>query len=169
MTSSAKPLIALAIAASFAITPVAGVTAAAAADALPQPVEDALTAALMDEYHAEAFYSAVLDRFGQVRPFANIIRAEQNHARIIATLMTTYGMTVPENPLLDSPDIAAAVPATLGAACSVGVEAESENAALYDDMLLPAVAGYADITAALEHLRDASQNMHLPAFQRCAS
>jgi hypothetical protein len=169
MTSSAKPLIALAIAGSFAIAPMADVTAAAAADALPQPVEEALTAALMDEYHAEAFYSAVLDQFGQVRPFANIIRAEQNHARIIATLMMTYGMAVPENPLLDTAEIAAAVPATLGAACSVGVTAEIDNAALYDDKLLPAVAGYDDITAALEHLRDASQNMHLPAFQRCAS
>lgn len=169
MTSSTKPLIALAIGASFALAPMAGVAAASAADALPQPVEDALTAALMDEYHAEAFYNAVLDRFGQVRPFANIIRAEQNHARIIATLMTSYGMSVPENPMLGSAEIAAAVPATFGAACSVGVKAEIDNAALYDGKLLPAVAGYPDITAALEHLRDASQNMHLPAFQRCES
>ena len=164
MTSPAKTIVAIAIAAGIAATPMAS----AAADALPATVQDALTAALMDEYHAEAFYAAVLDRFGQVRPFANIIRGEQNHARIIATLMDSYGMAVPENTLLESAEIAAAVPASFGAACTIGVQAEIDNAALYDDKLLPAVSGYADITAALVHLRDASQNMHLPAFERCA-
>ena len=118
MTSPAKAIIAIAIAAGIAVTPVASINTASAADALPQAVQDALTSALMDEYHAEAFCAAVLDRFGQVLPFANVIRAEQNHARIIATLMTTYGMAVPDNTLLDSAEIAAAVPTTFGAACT---------------------------------------------------
>jgi hypothetical protein len=167
MSSHARTVIAIAVAVGVAAVPLTGITAASAADSLPQAVQDALTTALMDEYHAEAFYDAVLDRFGQVRPFANIIRAEQNHANVIITLMKAYGMAIPENTLLGSADVAAAVPATLGAACSVGVQAEIDNAALYDGKLLPAVSGYADITFALENLRDASQNMHLPAFQRC--
>lgn len=168
MTFRERAVIALAVAASVAAVPLASITAASAADPLPQAVQEALTSALMDEYHAEAFYDAVLDRFGQVRPFVNIIRAEQNHASAIITLMRTYGMAVPENTLLGSAEVAAAVPATLGAACAVGVQAEMDNAGLYDGKLLPAVVGYADITFALENLRDASQNMHLPAFQRCA-
>ncbi len=169
MSYRSKTLIAMAIAVGVAVAPLTSITLALAADALPQSVQDALTAALMDEYHAEAFYGAVLDRFGQVRPFANIIRAEQNHASAIIALMNAYGMAIPDNTLLGSADVAAVVPATLGDACSVGVQAEIDNAALYDSKLLPAVSGYADITFALENLRDASQNMHLPAFQRCAT
>lgn len=169
MTFRERALIALAVAASVAVVPLASVTAASAADPLPKAVQEALTSALMDEYHAEAFYDAVLDQFGQVRPFVNIIRAEQNHASAIITLMQAYGMATPENTLLGSAEVAAAVPATFGAACAVGVQAEMDNAGLYDGKLLPAVVGYADITFVLENLRDASQNMHLPAFQRCAT
>jgi hypothetical protein len=168
MTFRERAVIALAVAASVAAVPLASVTAASAADPLPHAVQETLTSALMDEYHAGAFYDAVLDRFGQVRPFVNIIRAEQNHASAIITLMRARGMAVPEITILGSAEVAAAVPETFAAACAVGVQAEMDNAGLYDGKLLPAVVGYADITFALENLRDASQNMHLPAFQRCA-
>ncbi|WP_205747892.1 DUF2202 domain-containing protein [Devosia sp. FKR38] len=167
MTHHINAVIVLSLAATFA-APLASTTTVSAGEALPQTVQAALTSALMDEYHAEAFYSAVLERFGQVRPFANIIGSEQYHASKVAALMTAYGMDVPANTQLGSAEIAAAVPATLGAACAIGVQAEIANAALYDDNLLPAVSGFNDITVVLEYLRDASQNNHLPAFQRCA-
>jgi AcrR family transcriptional regulator len=53
----------------------------------------------------------------------------------------------------------------------VGVvtEAEIANRDLYDRQLLPAVAAYSDITLVMQRLRDASENNHLPAFQRCVS
>jgi|GEM_PF-2355161 len=38
-------------------------------------LEDALHAALDDEYHARATYRAVPDAFDEVRPFINIERA----------------------------------------------------------------------------------------------
>ena len=166
MPKSSKSLSGLVLAALLA-APVLAPATAAAASPLPQPVQDALQAALMDEYHAEAFYAAVIDRFGNYRPFANIIRAEQTHAGEIIALMNQYGIEAPANTLLDSAEIRAAVPATFGEACAIGVSAEIDNAGLYDDRLLPAVAGYDDITAVLTALRDASQTKHLPAFQRC--
>ena len=168
MKSSTRTATALIVAATLAATPVLTAIPANAASTLPQSVQDALTAALMDEYHAEAFYAAVMDKFGTVRPFANIIRAEQQHASYVIDLMKTYGMTVPANTQLGSAEIAAVVPASIGEACSVGVEAEIANKDLYDGQLLPVVSGYADITQVLIALRDASQNMHLPAFERCA-
>ena len=148
--------------------PVLGAGVASAASTLPQSVQDALTAALQDEYHAEAFYDAVMDKFGTTRPFSNIIRAEQNHQAWLIDLMHTYGMSVPANADLGSAEIAAAVPASIGDACALGVQAEIDNAGLYDDTLLPAVTAYPDITAVFERLSAASQNQHLPAFQRCA-
>ena len=167
MTMIKKTAAAL-IAASLIAAPVLSATAANAADPLPQPVQDALIAALQDEYHAEAFYDAVMDKFGSTRPFSNIIRAEQNHQAWLIGLMKAYGMDVPANTALGSAEIAAAVPATFGGACALGVQAEIDNAGLYNDALLPAVGAYPDITATFERLSAASTNMHLPAFQRCA-
>jgi hypothetical protein len=149
--------------------PVMTALPASAAGTLPQSVEDALTAALMDEYHAEAFYDAVIAKFGATRPFSNVIRSEQMHANAIADLMRNYGMSVPQNAQLGSAEIAAAVPATLSAACSIGVQAEIDNAGLYEGKLLPAVDDYPDIATTFQVLRDASQNMHLTAFERCAA
>ena len=148
--------------------PVLGTSAASAASTLPQPVQDALTAALQDEYNAQAFYAAVMDKFGTTRPFSNIILAEQMHESWVIDLMKTYGMSVPDNTAFGSAEVAASVPATIGDACAVGVQAEIDNAALYDNRLLPAVTAYPDITAVFEQLSAASQNQHLPAFQRCA-
>ncbi|WP_319497169.1 DUF2202 domain-containing protein [uncultured Cohaesibacter sp.] len=141
----------------------------AADSSVPQPVAEALATALQDEYHAEAFYDAVMEKFGAVRPFANIIRAEQMHQAILIDSMTQYGVDIPANTELKSAGIRAAVPVTLAEACAMGVTAEIDNAGLYTDRLLPAVKGYADITAAFTALSDASQQKHLPAFQRCAA
>lgn len=132
-------------------------------------LEQALNEALHDEYHAEAFYAAVMDRFGTVRPFANIIRSERNHAAQIAALMKANGFTVPANDLLGSKEMAAAVPATLSQACAAAVKAEIDNRDLYAKKLLPAVAGNPDVTATFQRLERASAQNHLPAFQRCAA
>lgn len=141
---------------------------ASAASNVPQPVEEALITALQDEYHAEAFYDAVMEKFGPVRPFSNIIRAEQMHQSALIDIMQHYGVAIPANTELKSSEIRAAVPATLGEACSIGIQAEIDNAGLYQDKLLPAVTAYPDITTIFKALSDASQQKHLPAFQRCA-
>lgn len=139
-----------------------------ASTTLPAAVRAALLEALDDEYKAYAAYAAILDRFGEVRPFANIIEAEQRHATALIALMRKYGMEVPDNPYLTGDKPLPPLPASVEEACRQGVEAEVENAALYRDRLLPAVAGYADITRVMTNLSEASANNHLPAFQRCA-
>ena len=122
----------------------------------------ALYRALDDEYKALATYQSVMATFGQVRPFVNIARAEQNHISALVTLFERYSLPVPEN------DWAGQVPQfeSLAAACQAGVQAEIENAALYDELF--ASVDHADITRIFQQLRDASQEQHLPAFQRCA-
>lgn len=159
------PLKTLALAAALA----AAMAPMAQAATLSDDARAALEAGLADEYHAEAFYAAVMDKFGDVRPFVNIIRAEQTHSGAIAAVMETYGLTVPPNDQLNDPKVVASVPATLAAACAIGVDAEIANRDLYDAKLIPAVADYPDIKVVFQNLRDASQNNHLPAFQRCAA
>ena len=164
-----KPVIPLALTAALAATlATAALAPAVAATPLTGEARAALEAGIADEYRAEAFYAAVMDKFGAVRPFANIIRAEQMHAAMLIDVMKTYGMTPEPNPWLGSAEIAAMVPATVGEACAMGVTAEIDNKDLYDGRLIPAVAAYPDIKVVFENLRDASQMNHLPAFQRCA-
>jgi len=129
----------------------------------------ALGSALQDERHAEAFYAAVMAKFGDARPFSNIIEAERQHEAMLIGLYETYGVAVPENGYTTGALEAPMAPETLVEACKIGVEAEIANRDLYDGNLLPAVAAYPDITLVMQRLRDASEENHLPAFQRCAN
>lgn len=130
---------------------------------LSDVAKQALIRALDDEYKASATYQSVLQKLGSVRPFSMIIRAEEQHISSLKALFDKYGVTIPENSF--SPTVSALE--TLQAACQVGVDAEIANAALYRDELLPAVKEYVDITSVFTNLMNASQNRHLPAFDRC--
>lgn len=125
-------------------------------------LHDALSAALDDEYKAIATYEAVLSAFGPVRPFVNIVEAERRHAAALLRQFDRRGLTPPADRWRGR----IAAPASVAAACAAGVEAEVENAALYD-RLLSAVADDAEVTRVFVALRDASQQRHLPAFRRC--
>jgi hypothetical protein len=129
----------------------------------------ALGSALQDERHAEAFYAAVMTKFGNARPFSNIIQAERRHEAMLIGLYETYGVAIPENGYAIGAMEDPAAPETLVDACKIGVEAEIANRDLYDGQLLTAVATYPDITLVMQRLRDASEENHLPAFQRCVN
>lgn len=121
-----------------------------------------LTAALDDEYQARATYTQVIADFGDVRPFSNIVHAEDRHARALISIFERYGIPVP-------PDTwPGRVPryASLHAACEAGVEGEIANAALYDEVL--SGTDRADIIEVYRNLQEASQQRHLLAFRRCA-
>ena len=51
--------------------------------------------ALEDERKAEATYAAVIEKFGPVRPFSNIIEAEQRHAAALERQLARLGIDVP--------------------------------------------------------------------------
>lgn len=137
----------------------------AGAEAAPQFNEktlEAMVEALNDGRRSEAQYQAVMEKFGEVRPFLNIAQAERRHQAMLLELFEKYKIEVPEN---NFPEEIA--PATVRAACEAGVHSEKENVALYDkflkDMKEP------DIRVVFTKLRDASEFHHLPAFERCAT
>ena len=130
---------------------------------LSTSVKDALNQAINDEYKAYSTYESVIKKLGNVRPFSMIIRAEEQHISALKSIYDKYGLTVPENTLAKK----ITAPSTLSQACQTGVDAEIANAALYRDKLLPAVTDYPDITQVFENLMNASQQKHLPAFERC--
>lgn len=122
---------------------------------------DAMNMAIQDEYKAEQTYEEVMKKFGDVRPFSNIINAEIRHSTAIAQLFMKYGMDVP-----DPQTFVIEIPDTLQAACSEGVAAEKANIALYEE-LLPQLS-QPDVLQVFQNNMAASQDKHLPAFSRCA-
>jgi rubrerythrin len=119
--------------------------------------------ALDDERKAEATYAAVIERFGPVRPFSNIILAEQRHSRAIERQLSRLGFEVPPNQWTGK----VGAPPHLVAACEMAVRAEIENIAFYD-RLIPQIKDPA-VRQVLKNLQRASRENHLPAFQRCLS
>ncbi len=122
----------------------------------------ALREALDDEYKARATYQGVIDRFGPVRPFVNIIEAEERHANALLRLFERFGIEPPKDRWAGQ----VPAPSSLAEACKAGVEAEIENAAVYARLL--AQVSDARVRDVLTRLQQASQQRHLPAFRRCA-
>lgn len=121
-----------------------------------------LDAAINDEYRARDTYQGVIDTFGNIRPFTNIKRAEEQHIGWLVGLYQQYGISVPGDSVGGLP-----TPVTIAASCSLGVQAEIENADMYVG-LLAGTTNYPDIQDVFTRLRDASLYQHLPAFQKCA-
>lgn len=122
----------------------------------------AMSAGLEDELTALAVYNGVIEQFGEVRPFVNIVRSEQQHADAWLFMYERYGVMVPEAPTVNVPTFD-----TLADACQFGVDAEINNAALYDAQMA-AFADYPDLAQVATALRNASEYNHLVAFQNCA-
>ena len=130
---------------------------------LSDEAKSAVLAAIDDEYKAHATYSAVIEKLGSVRPFIMIIRAEEQHIASLKAILDKYGIATPSDPWSGK----VVTPDTVAAACQIGADAEIANAALYRNDLLPKVTSYADITSVFTNLMNASQDHHLPAFERC--
>ncbi|MBK9163202.1 MAG: DUF2202 domain-containing protein [Acidobacteria bacterium] len=110
---------------------------------------------------AIAIYQQVNREFNDPRPFVNIVRAEMRHADMLKALFTKYGMEIPENPWPGN------VPTykSVAEACKAGVEAEILNRDLYTRLFK--TTERQDILDTYRALQRASEENHLPAFQRC--
>jgi len=97
-----------------------------------------------------------------LRPFVNIRDAEARHAQALTQLFTRYGLPVPTNTW---PGRVRRY-ASLQEACEAAVAAEIANGEMYERLL--GATQRTDILTVLSNLQQASQQRHLPAFQRCA-
>lgn len=127
-------------------------------------VKEALDTMMQDEYRTEQVYLRVLRDFGEMRPFSNLVRAEQRHSAAIAALYRVRGLPVPT-----SRWSAEDVPAyrSVREACTAAVKGELENIALYDRYLERPLPD--DVRETFEYNRRASAEHHLPALRRCVA
>ena len=121
-------------------------------------VEQMLTYAIQDEYLARAEYELIIAEYGSIRPFTNIMAAEERHIEWVTELFNEYGYPLPE----DTADMHVVLPEDLKSSFETGVQAEIDNIAMYESFLqedLPA-----DVQDLFERLKGASEN-HLRAFR----
>jgi hypothetical protein len=123
-------------------------------------LEEMLTYAIQDEYLAQAEYIAIIETFGEIRPFTNIVSAEQTHIDLLLPLFAAYGIEVPANTAADS----VIIPDSITSALATGVEAEKANIAMYEAFLAQADLPE-DVAAVFTSLLNGSYN-HLAAFSK---
>jgi hypothetical protein len=104
----------------------------------------------------------VIKDFGEVRLFINIRDAEGRHINALLTLFARYGVSVPPNAWVGRvkrfPNVQAA--------CKAPVVGEIANGEMYERLLK--LTNWPDILTILGNLQEASQQRHLPEFQRCS-
>ena len=121
-------------------------------------VEQMLTYAIQDEYLARAEYELIIGEYGSIRPFTNIMSAEERHIEWVTEMFDKYGYSLPK----DTSSLHVALPADLKSSFETGVQAEIDNIAMYESFLAEDLP--ADVRDLFERLKEASEN-HLRAFR----
>ena len=136
-----------------------GIGAAAAVPGTLDADEQAiLDEFLLDEHKALAMYESIMAEFGEIAPFVSIAKAEEQHIIALERVYARYDLPLPEPTELEIPSFASPEEAA-----AAGVQAEIDNAALYDRLL--SGIDNPDVVRVATNLRNASLNNHLPAFQ----
>ena len=94
-------------------------------------VEQMLTYAIQDEYLARAEYELIIEEYGSIRPFTNIMAAEERHIEWVTELFDDYGYRLPK----DTAHMYVVLPKDLKSSLETGVQAEIDNIAMYESFL----------------------------------
>ena len=87
---------------------------------------------------AQASYRVIIQKFGDIRPFINIVEAEGRHIQALLPLFEKYEFDVPEDTWARRVE----APENILQACQIGVEAEIDNADLYNKLLADTLVLY---------------------------
>ncbi|MFC2055082.1 DUF2202 domain-containing protein [Chloroflexota bacterium] len=123
---------------------------------------EGLVRAIEEEFGAQALYQSVLEKFGNVTPFNDIVLSEARHASALINQAQKYGIQVPEFPSSEG------LPAfdTVTETCLAGVDAEIADAELYDELM--SFTTNSALIRVYINLQKASLDSHLPAFEDCS-
>lgn len=128
---------------------------------LSEPVKRGIERALIDERLLEASHALAQAKHGNVAPFRNITRAEQQHQRALEDLLMAHRAEVPGERPSGKP-----TGSTLAEACDIASQLERRNVALYEELLATDLP--ADVRCVFEQLQRASRDNHEAAFSRCS-
>lgn len=131
-----------------------------------------LTEGLKEEYMAHATYAAINVKFGNKRPFSNIVRAEEKHKQVFIKLFEARKFEIPKDTYVqgksestDDYNKRLNIPETWKGALELGLKIENEDVKFLGDALkspdLPQ-----DVKASFEQLLKVSRDNHADAFKR---
>lgn len=128
--------------------------------AFDEPIlNQTLRIAMYDEFHAYEVYKKIVEKFGFVAPFTNILQAEEQHIKELESLHVKYDVEFPLNDWAQRLQ----APNSLKESYEIGVAAEIDNIAMYSHLLENSINP--DIKDMFYRLQAASYNNHLPAFR----
>lgn len=122
-------------------------------------VADMLNYAIQDEYLARGEYVAIMGKFGEINPYANIKKSEDTHIAYLTELYIAYDLAMP----MDDSKSHLVIPTDLQEAAKTGVQAEIDNIAMYESFLGQSLP--LDVLEVFTSLKNASES-HLAAFQK---
>lgn len=122
-------------------------------------LEKMLLYALQDEYLARGEYEAIMNEYGSIRPYSNIMKAEETHIEYLREIYAAYGIEFPS----DTSEEHIVLPASLLEAARTGVQAEIDNIAMYEKFLKEELPD--DVRDVFEALMKGSES-HLSAFTK---
>jgi rubrerythrin len=146
-----------------AVVPVALMASQPSEDA-GNSIQKALDRAIDDERHAIAFYTAVMAKHGERRPFLNIINAERRHEAALLRQYERLELEVPDSRWADH---AFEMQGSFAEVCDASAVEEVRNGQIYDALI--AECEDPAVRRVFERLRWASVERHLPAFRRHGS
>jgi len=122
-------------------------------------INDMLTYAVQDEYLAHGEYMAIMEKFGQQRPYVNIAKSEETHLAYLEEVYLAFNMEFPKDS--SAPHIL--IPKSLLEAAKVGVQAEIDNIAMYELFMTKELPD--NVYKVFYALKSGSES-HLKAFQK---
>lgn len=122
-------------------------------------IEKMIAYATEQEYLARATYGAIIDAYGDQRPFSNISNAKATHISLLESLLVNYNYEIQTKDW----DSLVAVPESIKEAYEIGVVNEEKNIAMYESFLKEDLPE--EVRDVFEKLINSSRK-HLTAFQR---
>ncbi len=120
---------------------------------------ETLDATLRSKYRTCALYRMVLQAFGPVQPFKDLLKIEEKYRMILAGLARRYGHAMP----VDEWEGQVAIPVSFVEACEEAIQLELENDRLYLARL--DICEEPALRRVMMRIRNVSQMSHQPSFR----
>ena len=120
-----------------------------------------LTYAIQDEYAAKAEYAAIMEAYGAILPYSNIVKAESRHISALLPLFEAHDVGVP----VDDAASRVTVPGSLQESDEIDVEAEIRDNEMYESFLKEDLPE--DVRIVFENKKRASES-HPRAFENAS-
>lgn len=132
----------------------------------PEALAAVLTA-LEGKRRSHAFHAAVLERFPGAMPFRLTVEAEARQVAALEGVLRRRDLAVPSVGA-EGATTHRRVPSTLEAACLEAATAKQESVRVFERVLVPLVAGIADVERVFACIVEAARARHLPVLRHWA-